>query len=851
MTAEGGYPVSEKLSAIERDGGCIEADIVNTVKQSSPATTGDAHVLVRFEDQAEKTFRLPAPVLLPLQEAVASCFAEELALHGLADNALSLRLIWKHEKGESHIADDATFAKAWQASGCDLGHALHLRICNNVHQLSSASKQLRTCETCGKEFASRNQLMRHVQRLGHYGDSNGNDVIKANSPSDLEKEVPVAVTDQKSQTTQLGNQAFDAYYSVQLNESFDPIRRLMHTAVPYCFRGVPGSLLCKTAFGLLHSLKGEGTSLAPAEGPGLWIPGRLECWALKSAGDKGWSLLQAAQDAGAVQRQEAASMIPPLLLEVESHHYVADLCAAPASKTLQLLDFMSIGVSPGEVPAGLLVANDDSFGRCSAATRRTYQHKLPASLLWLCGDARNFPTLHDHSGGRVRGARKIRFDRVLCDVPCSGDGRLRRSPGGWADWNPLHMLKLHYVQSAILKRGLTILRPGGRLLYSTCSMSPVENEAVVAAALELLGSGQVRLLPVEDWSHAEGLTSWTVPSPDFNRPPFLTFKSRDEVPQDLWCQNEGPLAPTMFPPHDESIRSALKLCVRISPLHGDFGGFFCALFEKVAAGPATRPGRSSQVADDDSGGANSKGRSSQTTNDDSCGADSKGLSVDLSPVARGAQKSRAKRSEHDAPNPVPPLLAVAEESALQWLLEWFGLHTDAALAQRHGVARFPAENVCQDPAVKGGLTLTSPSLGRLVLKHAHPRIIAGGMPLVAPSANMLDTAASASSQGLTVCNDAALFIAACATKQLARLPRCKFLELLDGGAIEDLEDAHLQHGPLVVALSDSDDANASISSCICMAAQLTIGGALVTTAGQVWRRSLLQLLIAQGSEANH
>ena len=94
-------------------------------------------------------------------------------------------------------------------------------------------------------------------------------------------------------------------------------------------------------------------------------------------------------------------------------HLVADLCAAPGSKTLQLLDALS--------SEGLLVANDDHWQRSASALRRC---QAPP-LLWLVGDARELPTLHDHSDGRVKGARKVRFDRVLCDVPCSG------RPGHW------------------------------------------------------------------------------------------------------------------------------------------------------------------------------------------------------------------------------------------------------------------------------------------------------------------------------------------------------------------------------------------------------------------------------------
>lgn len=99
--------------------------------------------------------------------------------------------------------------------------------------------------------------------------------------------------------------------------------------------------------------------------------------------------------------------------QVRPEHLVADLCAAPGSKTLQLLAAM------GCAPEGLLVANDDHWQRSASALRRC-QAAAAAPLLWLVGDGRELPTLHDHSGGRVRGARKVRFDRVLCDVPCSG-----------------------------------------------------------------------------------------------------------------------------------------------------------------------------------------------------------------------------------------------------------------------------------------------------------------------------------------------------------------------------------------------------------------------------------------------
>ena len=75
------------------------------------------------------------------------------------------------------------------------------------------------------------------------------------------------------------------------------------------------------------------------------------------------------------------------------------------------------------------------------------------------------------------------YDRILCDVPCSGDGTMRKSPDKWPRWRPDRGISHHPTQLDILRRGMAMLRPGGRLVYSTCSLDPLQGEAVVAAAL--------------------------------------------------------------------------------------------------------------------------------------------------------------------------------------------------------------------------------------------------------------------------------------------------------------------------------------------------------------------------------
>lgn len=98
-------------------------------------------------------------------------------------------------------------------------------------------------------------------------------------------------------------------------------------------------------------------------------------------------------------------------------------------------------------------------------------------------DASTIPNIY-HSDPKTPGKTAVlQFDRILCDVPCSGDGTTRKNPNIWKTWRTSDGLGLHGLQLRILKRAIQMLKPGGRLVYSTCSYNPIENEAVVSAAL--------------------------------------------------------------------------------------------------------------------------------------------------------------------------------------------------------------------------------------------------------------------------------------------------------------------------------------------------------------------------------
>lgn len=189
---------------------------------------------------------------------------------------------------------------------------------------------------------------------------------------------------------------------------------------------------------------------------------------------------------GAINRQEAVSMVPPLLLDLRPGQSVLDMCAAPGSKTAQLLEALSS--SPPDPNAlsgsGLVVANDADIKRCWLLAHQVKRFSAP-NFIVTHHDAQAFPAVTS-------------FDRVLCDVPCTGDGTLRKAPDMWRKWTPQLGNGIHRLQKNILRRGIELLKPGGRLVYSTCSMNPVENEAIIADALRHFGPDVIQLIDVSN-----------------------------------------------------------------------------------------------------------------------------------------------------------------------------------------------------------------------------------------------------------------------------------------------------------------------------------------------------------------
>ena len=184
--------------------------------------------------------------------------------------------------------------------------------------------------------------------------------------------------------------------------------------------------------------------------------------------------------------QDAASMIPPVVLASQRGDLVLDMCAAPGSKTSQLAAMMG--------NEGLVVANDIQ------ATR------LPAlGINMQRVGAKN--CMVTKMAGQRFGRKGVLFDKVLVDAPCSGTGTIRKSMKVLEMWSAKLVARMSHEQKKLAQAGFDALKPGGTMVYSTCTQEPEENEGVVSWLMEK--NPQAETLDIElDIKRSEAITSF-------------------------------------------------------------------------------------------------------------------------------------------------------------------------------------------------------------------------------------------------------------------------------------------------------------------------------------------------------
>jgi len=227
--------------------------------------------------------------------------------------------------------------------------------------------------------------------------------------------------------------------------------------------------------------------------------------------------------------QEEAAMMAVQAMGLQPGERVLDLCAAPGNKTVHMAE--AVGIH------GCVVGNDVSAARLQVLRGLVDRFRLPQVLLTV-HDGTSFPDRSLESSDVP-----VRFDAVLVDVPCSCEGTSRKNPSVLRPGSRNRDASLPDTQEALLRRAIRLTRPGGRVLYATCTFAPEENEMVVNRVVSRPGR--------------EGSVSIE---------PFAIQGARLDPGIDHW--------------NGQTLHPSLVGTRRIWPHRNDTGGFFLALLRK-------------------------------------------------------------------------------------------------------------------------------------------------------------------------------------------------------------------------------------------------------------------------------
>ena len=249
------------------------------------------------------------------------------------------------------------------------------------------------------------------------------------------------------------------------------------------------------------------------------------------------SLFIALHETGRTTRQEAVSMIPSLLLDLKQDDVVLDMCASPGSKSTHIAEILN--------GTGVVIANDVSKKRTNTLVANAQRASLP-NLLIVQHDGRHIP--------RVPGEG---YDAILVDAPCTGSATTRKNPDVWTKWLPSGGKTLHSLQIDLLLRAIKVARSGASIVYSTCSLDPIENEAVIARILEQEQDVEIEEISKEQLkglSYQNGMKEWVVL--DDNMDPIDNSEFNTSL--------------------NPKIMKSLNRCIRIHQDDSGHGGFFVA-----------------------------------------------------------------------------------------------------------------------------------------------------------------------------------------------------------------------------------------------------------------------------------
>lgn len=222
--------------------------------------------------------------------------------------------------------------------------------------------------------------------------------------------------------------------------------------------------------------------------------------------------------------QEISSMLPMLALQPKNGEIILDLCASPGSKTTQAAAMME--------NKGTIIANEVNMGRISILN----------SNLERCGVMNTIVTRKDGVAlcNLLLKKSQIRFDKILVDAPCSGEGTLRKSPKTFQMWNENMIKKIASTQKKLAESAIRLLKVNGEMIYSTCTLAPEENEFIINHLKEKFDIKIEKII--------------------------LPLKSRHGI-----CKWEG-----------ENLSKEVENCLRLYPQDNNTDGFFIAKIKKIS-----------------------------------------------------------------------------------------------------------------------------------------------------------------------------------------------------------------------------------------------------------------------------
>jgi NOL1/NOP2/sun family putative RNA methylase len=180
--------------------------------------------------------------------------------------------------------------------------------------------------------------------------------------------------------------------------------------------------------------------------------------------------------------QDAGSVVPVLALDIDSSDCVVDMCAAPGSKTLHLARRAQHVISVDSHPQRIKRLN----------------HNISRF------DIKNCAVLHA-DGRTLRLCQQI--DKLLVDAPCTGEGMVNKIHKAMRLWSLKRIKRMSHIQKQLVLNGVSLLKEGGVLVYSTCTFAPEENEEVVDYLLNKR-SVELEQISIEHLQHSSGLTQW-------------------------------------------------------------------------------------------------------------------------------------------------------------------------------------------------------------------------------------------------------------------------------------------------------------------------------------------------------